>query len=271
MRRYKWVLLLLALSACENPYSSFYQGMPDARQLPNYEPLSGDIQILTTNNADQDARFLIRRGFVNIGTSSFNAANNSASNDEIIAQAKKIGAHTVLVESKYTHTETGAMPLTLPNNTTSYSTGSATAYGAGGMVNAYGSSTTTTFGTQTIMMPYSVQRSDFTAYYFTKVYCQLGVQFNQTSPIDIKIRKKLGTNAGQEVVEVTDGCPAYKAGILPGDILLSINEEEFSSDVRLNLDKYAGKSATIKLYRDGNILKKNIKILPLPSKESTPI
>jgi len=270
MKRYITLLTLFALAACANPYSQFYHGIPDARVNPYYEALPGDVQIYTTNDFDRDVHIWMRKGYFVVGNSSFNGTSSAGSEGQIRAQAKKVGAQVVLISSKYTHTVTGAMPLTLPNNSTSYSTGSATAYGAGGMVNAYGSGTTTTYGTQTVMMPYSIQRADFGAIYFAKTKSRLGLQFSQSAQIDIETRKRLGTNAGIKIFEIVEGSPAFKANVFPGDILLSIGDDEVDSQeefVKL-LDKYEGQSVTIKLYRDGKILKKNLKILSFQKEET---
>jgi hypothetical protein len=264
------ILLCACLSACANPYNKFYSGSPDARANPYYVDMPGDVAIYPTNDLDRDGRALIRKGYFIIGNSSFNGASNNVSNQQLIEQAKKVGAQVVLLKSKYTHTETGAMPLTLPNTSTSYSTGNATAYGAGGMVNAYGSATTTTFGSETVMMPYSVQRSDYLAVYFAKSQSRLGVCLEATTSIDIETRKRLGTNAGVKVFEVIEGSPAYRANVFPGDILLSIGNDEFSSQeeyIKL-LDKYEGQKVSVKLWRDGNILEKNLEVLSIPKADT---
>lgn len=201
-----------------------------------------------------------------VGVSTFNAGSNTVSDEQIIEQAKKIGAQTVLASSKYTHTVTGAMPLSLPNTSTSYSTGNATAYGSGGIVNAYGSGTTTTYGNQIVMMPYSVQRSDFAAVFFAKVRSRLGLYFNKSSQVDVATRKRLGTNAGLKVFEVIEGSPAFLANVFPGDILLSIgNDPVYSGDDYTKLlNKYEGQSVSIKLDRDGETIEKIVTILSVP-------
>src|SRR6202043_3245767 len=112
---------------------------------------------------------------------------------------------------------TGAVPLMLPQTSTSYTSGSATAYGAGEPVTAYGNATTTTYGTQTTMMPYSVARSDFGAVYFVKTRQRAGII---TLPLDDAAHKRLGTNSGILVRLVVDGTPAFNADVFPGDVLL---------------------------------------------------
>lgn len=168
MTRLTAVLAVLLISGCANPYSQFYKGMLDARVRPGYIAPTEELKIYSTNDFQRDAKALTRRGYVAIGESSFNAGTGSVSEAQPREHPQKVGAHLVLVASKFTHSVSGAMPLTLPNTTTSYTTGSATAYGRGGPVTAYGSGTTTTYGTQTTYIPYTVDRADFNAVFFAK-------------------------------------------------------------------------------------------------------
>jgi hypothetical protein len=173
-----WMLGIAAAAAllgCANPYTQFYRGQQDAHTLPNYVLVQGSLQIFATNNFPRDIAALERRGYAPIWESSFNAAANRVSERQLREQAAKIGAAVVLIASRYTGTITGAMPLVMPNTTTSYTTGNATVMGMGGMATVNGSATTTTYGTRTLMMPYSIQRDDFDAVYFAKVREHLGV------------------------------------------------------------------------------------------------
>jgi hypothetical protein len=226
---------------------------------PNYDAVHGELQIYTSDDFDRDAKALIRRGYSPIGNASFNAGMNAVSEAQLRQQAAKIGAHAVLVASKYTHTVSGAVPLTIPQTTTSYSTGTATAYGAGGTVNAYGSGTTTTYGSQTMMMPYSVARADFGALFFAKTKARLGIF---PSAVDDTTRKILQTNAGISVLVVTEGTPAFAADVLPGDVLLAIGDDPVQSVESFYqlLDKYQGQSPVLKIARDGQRMEKRIEI-----------
>jgi len=259
--------LLFLLASCANPYAQFYQGMPDARQRRDYDPTEGELRIYSTTNFDQDRLALMRRGYIPVGQASFNAAANRVSEGQLREQAIKVGAHVVLVASSYSHTETGAVPLVLPQTSTSYSTGTATAYGSGGVVNAYGSGTTTTYGTQTMMMPYSVQRSDFAALFFAKVQARVGIV---PQPLDDATRKRLETNAGIKVLVVMEGSPAFRADILPGDILLSLGEDRVQSmeNYYQLLDKYEGRTVALQLDREGKSIQKQIEIHPYSKKTS---
>jgi hypothetical protein len=260
-----FLICVLFLTSCANPYAQFYKGLPDARQRPDYEPIKSELQIYGTDNFDRDAQALIRRGYMPIGQASFNAASNSVTEAQLREQAAKIGAHAVLISSKYTHTISGAMPLTLPQTTTSFSTGTATAYGPAGTVNAYGTGMTTTYGSQTVMMPYSIARSDFGAIFFAKTRPRVGIY---CQPTDDGTRKRLQTNAGVIVKEVVEGSPAFRADILPGDVVLAIENDQVQSPENFIqiISKYEGQNVVFHLDRDGKLLDKQIEILPLAHK-----
>ena len=259
MKKLLYIAVLL-LASCGNPYVQFYQGIPDARVRPGYERTQKALQIYRTDNLDRDVQELLRRGYSLIGLSCFNAASNSVSEMQIREQATKIGAHVVLVASKYSHTISGVIPMTIPRTTTSYSSGSATAYGFGSVVNAYGSGTTTTYGSQTVMIPYSVMRSDFTTLLFAKTKVRLGIV---PSPIDDDTRRRLQTNAGIKVLVVVTGSPAFLADVLPGDIVLSIGDNLIQSLEHFGrlLDRYQGQKALFKINRNGMPVEKEIEIL----------
>lgn len=174
-------------------------------------------------------------------------------------QATKIGAHVVLVASQYTHTVAGAVPLSIPQTTTSYSSGTATAYGSGGTVNAYGSGTATTYGSQTVMMPYSVARSDFGARFFIKTKSRLGIF---PAAVSDAARRRIQTNAGISVQVVTENTPAFGADVLPGDIILSIGGDSIQAVEHFYqlLDKYQGHKPLFKIDRDGALVEKEIEI-----------
>jgi PDZ domain len=258
------IVAVLLLVSCANPYAQFYKGVPDARVLPQYDSSQTELQLYISNDLEEDKKTLMRKGFAPIGVSSFSGRSSSVSEADIREQAMKIGAQVVLVSSKYTHTVSGATPLTLPQTTTSYSTGTATAYGLGGTVNAYGSGITTTYGSQTVVIPYSVARSDFGAIFFSKFKSRLGIE---PAPVGDEARRQLQTNAGISVGIVIEGTPAYAADVLPGDIVLSIGEDSIQSVDHFYqlLDKYEGQKPLFNINRDGVPIEKNIEIRPIES------
>jgi RNA 3'-terminal phosphate cyclase len=121
MRQLIAVLLpvIALLAGCANPVAQFYQGMTDVRSKPAYDASVRGVQIYTTDDFERDRLRLARKGFLPIGQSTFNAAASSVSEAQVREQAAAIGAHVVLVASRYSHTVTGAAPMTIPKSSTS--------------------------------------------------------------------------------------------------------------------------------------------------------
>jgi len=208
---------------------------------------SAPLTIYTTSDFQKDTDALIRKGYVPIGNSSFNAGSTAVSERQLRSQAADVHAEVVLISSHYTHTVTGAMPLVLPQTSTSYTTGT------------YGSATTTTYGTQTTMMPYSVARSDYGAVYFVKTRQRAGII---AAPLDDAAHKRLGTNSGVLVRLVVDGTPAFNADVFPGDVLLSVNTERVQSVDQYTqlLNQFEGQTAAFHFNRDGHEIEKTFRI-----------
>jgi hypothetical protein len=251
MRRTMIVTLAasIGLAACVNPYTKFYDGKPDGHGIANYVPVTEPLQIYRSDDLKADIATLEKRGYMPFGRSSFNANPRKVDEDQLRDQAKKVGAVAVLVSSRYTNTETGALPLVLPNNSTTYVNGS------------YGSATATTYGSQTVMMPYSVRRDDFLAVYFVKVRPHLGVDYGV---IDPATRNRLQTNAGALVSVVVDGTPAAAADILPGDIILSADGQRVDGVVQLSelLKTRLGQAVVFGIDRGGTRIEKTVTLLP---------
>ena len=219
-------LVATLLVGCANPYVQFYQGQSDARTIRGYDASIEDVKVYSTNDFDRDIPSLERKGFIVIGSSSFNASAHAVQQYQVIQQAQKVGAQLVLLSSKYSHTIQGAAPLTLPQATTAYTTGNATAYGPAGLTNISSAATTTTYGTQTVMMPYTIERADFTAVFMVKTKTRLGIFVNE---LDASTRQRLQSNKGLMVRNVMEDSPAFDADILPGDVVLEISDEPLKS------------------------------------------
>lgn len=246
---------------CANPVEQHYQGMTDVRSKPTYDASVAGLQVYTTDDFQRDRLQLARRGYFPIGHSSFNAAASTVNETQVREHAAAIGAHIVLVSSRYTHTVSGATPMPIPTRSTAYSTGVATATGAGGVVTAYGSGTTTTYGQQTVMVPYSVQRADFGVLFFAKAKTRVGLS---VVPLDDETRRRLQSNSGVKVEAVVDKSPAFAADILPGDVVLAIAGQTVTPDSFSELQKaYEGQTVTFALDRDGQRLEKEVSIQPL--------
>jgi C-terminal processing protease CtpA/Prc len=253
---------VLAISGCANPYAKFYQGIPDARALPAYDASDTSFRVYSTNDFNRDRINLMRQSYLEVGRASFTGPASNVTAAQLEEQARKVGAQVVLLSSKYSHTNSGAIPLTMPTSTTSHTSSTATAYGSGGSATAYGNSTTTTYGTQTTMLPYSVDIANFGAIFFAKSKSRTGIF---PMPLDDDTRKRLQSNRGIIVQVVAEGSTAYRSDILPGDVILSIADEPIDSvkTYSMLVNKYGGRTVKFHLNRDGKELDKDIEIRKL--------
>src|SRR5690349_2664060 len=132
------VIVLTTIAGCTNPYSDFYHQIADRTVAAAYlEPLDSSPQIINGSDPKQDEIRMISDGYVMLGYSSFNASE--VNNQKSLDQAKKIGASVVLITQNYNGSISSAMPLTLPNTTTTFVNG--TAFGSGGFANYTGTAT----------------------------------------------------------------------------------------------------------------------------------
>lgn len=246
--------LVLCL-ACKNPYTDFYHDLTKGADVSKVAEIpTGDPTIYRGQNYDNDYIQMSENGYLLLGYSSFNAGNN-VNKDSAINHGKKIKAAVVLLyDPKYTGTNSGSVPLLMPNNTTTYSSGSATAYGSGGTVNVYGSGTSTTYGTQVVNMPYNVNRYDYGATYWIKDKRPIvfGVEWRDLTPAE---KTQIGSNKGARINIVLKQSPAYRADFMRNDIVKKIDNFEImdASDAQRIMSSSAGKTVIVELLRSGNV------------------
>jgi S1-C subfamily serine protease len=260
MKHLLGVFVVVLVSACASPYAQFYRGVPDARKLPSYQPLQGEIQIYSTDDFDRDIRTLVRQSYMPIGQSTFNAASRGVTEGQLREQARNVGAQVVLVSSHYVRTASGAAPPTLPQT-------NGAAHVPGGTVNPHGTGAGTTHGSQRAMMPYAIPRSEAGAVFVIKVFSRVGIVI---APIDDETRKRLKTDGAVSVLEVVEGTPAFAADVLPGDLVLAVGGERVQSAghyIRL-LNRYQGKSVTFEFDRNGTLIEKQLEIRPYTARSS---
>jgi hypothetical protein len=200
-----------------------------------------------------------RKGFAFIGHSSFNSGREERI-DSAIDLAKELHADlVVIVDPRYTGSQTTAVPITTPTTTTSFSTGSATAYGPNGVVNAFGSGTTTTIGSVTNMVPVTIHRMDYSAAFFVKMKVRFGAFFRDLNDEE---RQKLQTNKGAAIRLVVDNSPAFKADFLVGDIITSINGNKVESSRALlsSLESQTNQAVKFEIIRNNSTLEKSIRL-----------
>jgi hypothetical protein len=256
MRYIAIFVVALVLNACGNPYAEYYK--PNTKIDEGAYFKSGEPKLIIGSNRNRDFHKMTEDGFRLIGWSTFNS--KVVSNKSALAQAKRVGADRVVVYKKYTNSESGVTPLTLPDTQTTYHSGTVT--GIGGMA-TYGG-TSTTYGTRTTYIPYSIDRYDQTATYWRRLKPGgLGVGLMELSDED---RKKIGSNKGAVISIVRRDSAAYRADLIPGDILRAIGGDIVTSrrSAFQALAKNYGKTAEFIFWRSGKHYKQNIFIPDLP-------
>jgi hypothetical protein len=267
IQRVAAVTAALALAACASGYAQFYKPAPGATPeevaIRRAAPPTGNPLVERVAPPAGGAQPLMdayaKRGFVMIGSSSFNSGQAESEN-AAVEQGRKVGADLVVIMNpRYTGSTTTSVPITTPATSTSYTNSSATAYGSAGTVNAYGNSTTTTYGTQTNYVPITVNRVDYSAGYFIKQRWIIGAMWRDLNDAE---RQELQSNKGVVVRLVVDGQPAYHADILPGDIILAVNGEPVAGQEGITKISRAnsGRKVMFSIYRRGQRLEKPVQL-----------
>jgi PDZ domain-containing protein len=267
------LLILFALSGCaltahddrSNDYAKFFKpeagATADALAKIRVAAPTGSPQVVPVAKWDSDlASSFARRGFVLIGSSSFTSGRPESDQDAINLGAQ-IGADLVVILSpEYKETVSASIPITLPTATTSQTNASATAYGSGGPVMAYGNSTTTTYGSNTTYVPMTVQRSAYGAGYFVRKRYRFGAIFRDLNDSE---RQQFQTNRGAYVATVVDNTPAYNGDILPGDVVVGLNGQTPNGAIGLTemINANHGQTVDVTVIRAGNTISKRIGIL----------
>lgn len=225
-------------------WEKFYTPIPGFGELldSNADP----EQLPSQGNVDADMDAMWRKGFAPIGYTYFNASNTKTKDG--LKFAKKLKARFIVVGTKYTGSNSGSIPITTPTTSTTYSSGNASAYGSGGYATGNYSGTSTTYGSKTTYMPFSVDRYDKFGIYFKEMPKHgIGVMFRELTAEEVS---RLETRRAIAIVSIRDGSPAYLADMLPGDIVTSINAEP--ADVETWRRAMTGASvAAIKFFRNG--------------------
>ena len=236
-------IILLAiftlLSGCTmSGYQKFYTPYVDISTLPEPEIIDEgqEPKVYGTDNFERDIRTLRAKKYIALGYSSFNGGYEDTKNAQ--AQAKRVGATIVLVNSKYTNTQTTTSALFLPDTKTTVHSGSANMYstynnGYGGYTNATYSGTSTTYGTKAVPITTHQRRYDQDAIYMVKINPKMkfGVYLQDLTP---EMRSQYERNTGAFVDLVFEESAAFYANVLPGDVIISID------DISVKNSKHAG-------------------------------
>ena len=259
--------IVIALGGCANGYKQFYKPENGAtpETIASMRAAPPPVTPLVERAAPINGQALIdayaKRGYRLIGSASFNSGRSESENSAI-EQGKTVGADLVVIlNPQYTGSESSIIPISTPTSTTTYSTGSATAYGKSGTVTAYSSGTSTTYGTTTSFIPITVHKSDYSAGYFVKQKFLLGADFRDLNDAE---RNELQTNRGVAVRLVVDGSPAFNGDILSGDIVVSLDGIAISNINNLStlISERRGNRILLGLFRNGRSINLPIQLNP---------
>ncbi len=184
-------------------------------------------QVFTSLNLKADVQKILEDGYLVIGTSSWFGVPEDAK--KTAKFAKKIRASIALVNYRYVDTVsggTGFMMMPMP----------------GPFGGAIGSA-----------RPMSFDRYEQTAYFFVKAKPEklgLGLRFEPLTPLQTRA---IGSGKGLSITVVVRGAPAFDAGIISGDIILTVAGQDVSTQDRLARIKtdYAGQTVPVEIYRYG--------------------
>lgn len=258
---------VVLFSGCASGYKQFYQ--PEngvtlekiaARRLAP-PPVVPIVERVSPNIGQNELDAYMKRGYAIIGTSFFISADTE-SEESAIKQGQDVGADLVLIfDSKYVDSVSSVVPITRPTITTSYSSGSATAYGNSGSVISYGRGTTTTYGTTTNYQSLTIHRHEYGAIYFVKLKYLLGANFRNLEDFE---RRKIQTNKGVVIEMIVDGSPAFNADLLPGDIVTAIDSIRISDAEEFEdlLNFRRGKNINLSLLRNEKSVELSVQLNP---------
>lgn len=256
---------IAALAGCASGYKEFYrpsngfdpQRVSELRVAP--PPSQPAVERARPGDADDVLDAYAKRGYIMIGNSMFNSGRPE-SEEAAVQQAKEVGADLVLIlNPNYTGSTTSSVPITTPTTSTTYSNATATAYGRGGPVTAYGTGTSTTYGTTTNYIPVTVNRVDYGAVYFIKQKFVLGAFFRDLNDAE---RQELQTNRGAVARLIVDGTPAFNADLLVGDVLTSIDGAPITNSQAVSefLRERRGNNVTLTILRRGQPIQKTLQL-----------
>ena len=170
------LVLSLALVGCAtNPYKMFYTDSMKIDVLKNPTVIipSKDPELYGGDDFGKDAMKMEENNYDLIGYSSF--CGPLPPDSLAIAKGRELHAAVVVIDSMFMNSQSGAMPLTLPNVQTSNTQG---------MIGSTpGSFQTTTYGTQTTYMPFIIDRYDTIASFWIKGQPPiLGIIYSDLTP-----------------------------------------------------------------------------------------
>lgn len=217
-------MLLLIVSStcgCMTDYYSDHYGDQESALLRTYAPFKEVDQPKLRGVTKEDELIeCMEYGYIPIGTSSFLAPHCSWTFAIALAQEK--GADIVLIDEKFKETKKYTSVLFLPSTQTSYTRGTASAYGRNGSAFGTYSGTTTTTSINAVPVEQSVDLYHQTAMFMRKA------NFADFFGTFLYIPKRVPGEEDNEnfrvtILAVVKGSNAEKQGLKRGQVVATIN------------------------------------------------
>jgi len=241
--------LLFICSCYLNPYTRFYTDLLSGTPVEQTPGLlaTKDALMYETRDMNASVEEFLESGYALIGYTQFNGTDAA---DGLAQQAKRIGASAAILQTKYSHTRTGMTTVTSPTVSTSRTTHTGTIYSGTGSAYYTGTARTTTTSYQRHYVPYSIDRYDYVATFWAKRSAPpvLGVIMSE---LTTQQRQEYERNTGVHVDVVIRNSPAYRADIVPGDIIIALNGSPIHNCTHLQsqTNLRAGSEVTITVLR----------------------
>jgi len=245
-------LCLGVLAGCANPFQQSYMPAPGATaDILASLTTPCENPVITRGPADaQTPARMYRRGFMLMGTSSYNAQD--ISDKDLADFARQLGACEVLLHLRPVRSEGYTYVQT-------YSPGYTVYYGHGGYGWGGGFGVYTPGYYSGGYVPYVRDSYDVTATFWARMRepMTLGVWADR---IPDEVRKARNIDRGAYVISVRDNSPADQAGIMAGDVITHIGDRPVDGESAWNaaVNEYQGRPAVFTVVRDGKALRKTV-------------
>ena len=222
------ILSLMFTGCATSGHTKFYQEYPQTQNmLQNDQDRlvflkdKEEPQVFTTDNMKRDVKKLMAKKYVLIGASSFNGELEDK--DDVISQAKRLGAVAVLYSWKYVNTQTNSGVITMPQ--TNYFSGTVNSYGSGGT----GTSTFNGSSTGMVSTPYSItqRRYDQESAYFIK-----DSRKDKFGIATLELTRDERINIGRYGIlidNIMEDSPTYNSNLLIGDVIIEIDGQSLQN------------------------------------------
>jgi hypothetical protein len=235
--------ITFAATAPANDWEKFYKPLPGGEQ---YQKTQEEPEVVASSGSfDSDVELMWRRGYGPFGYTNFTTNNNKTK--DAVRFGKKLGARYVVVATHWISSQQSSVPLTMPTNNVSTTSGTATVSGSGGTAYGTYSGTTTTSGTSTTYIPITVNRFEKGAIYFGKApESGTGIFARKLTKEEVAL---IESQRAFAILYLRDGSPAYNANLLPGDIIAEVNGQP-ADETNWNAARTQTQTLKLKVYRN---------------------